>query len=416
MRKVVDVTAARDAAVRAGEARRILLVVFAALVAQQVLLNLAALLVQRDINYVRAQDIFGGDFGGCMRASRDFLTGVSPYACGDFYMPPLSCLVAIPFLPFGWPPGSYAFLVAYLAMVLIALALTARCFSLRSATEVALLAGIFGLYCPSYWLLQRGNIDGIAMLCAALAIWAVGRAWASAFVVLGASLKIYPAVLLVYFVMARRWRALGIAALTALISVAAVWPLWPAYGHAIMKRSTMVDVEFNVSLFNASGLMGIVRSPQGRIALTAAAAVGFLGLQALADLRAHAQSAPAEAARLALYIPFFAAAPLIVFPYTQVSFLLLVPVFWWMSRAGVLSRFAEICFVIGFLLTAMHERVWTDLTGIAVLHLLPATGTLLLLTACTAAKRQWALRSEVSAGVRPRLAAEAMLAGLTAGR
>ena len=392
--QVADPEAIHDTAVRAGEARRILLVLFAALVAQQLLLSLPALLLRRDINYC-PRGFFGVDFGMCMKASRDFLNGTSPYARDNFYPPPLSCLVAIPFLPFGWPTATYAFFVANLAMMLTALALTARCFSLRSFTEVALLAGIFGLYCPSYWLLQRGNIDGIVMLCVALVIWSVGRAWASAFVVLGASLKIYPLVMLAYFATAQRWRALCIAGLTALISVAVVWPLWPAYGHAIVTRSTRWQVDFNVSLFNfAISLMGVLGLPRaGGVALAAAAAVGFFALQARADQRAPAQSTTAEAARLALYIPFFAAAPLVVYPYTQVSFLLLLPAFWWMSRIGVVSPSTELCFVIGFLLTATQASAWTYLTGRVGFDLFPPTGTLLMLTACTAAKREWALPS-----------------------
>ncbi len=123
--------------------------------------------------------------------------------------------------------------------------------------------------------------------------------------------------------------------------------------------------------------------------LAAAAATGFFGLQSLADRRSLKQSVPAEAARLALYIPFFAAAPLTVYPYTQVSFILLLPVFWWMSRAGVLSRFAEFCLVTGFLLMATQASAWTRLTGFTGFNLLPPTGTLLMLIACTAAKRQW---------------------------
>jgi hypothetical protein len=396
--KVADAETVPDEAVRAREARRILVVIFGALLAQQALLSFLGLLLHRDINYWPGAP-FGDDFLVFYRTSRDILAGASQYAVVD---PPLASLVAVPFLPFGQQAATYAFFVANLAMVLTALALTARRFAFRSATEVALLAGIFGLYCPSYFLLQRGNIDGVVMLCVALAIWSVGRAWASAFVVLGVSLKIYPAVMLAYFTMARRWRALWVAAVTALICVAVVWPLWPAYGHMLMSRSARWEVAENSSLFNfALGLMSVLRLPRVcGLVLASAAAIGLFALQALADRRAPAQSTRAQAARLALYIPFFAAAPPVVYPYTQVSFLLLLPVFWWMARTGVASRSAQLGFVIGFLLTATHASVWTDLTGRAGFDLLPATGTLLVLTACTEAKREWELRQAHARSVR----------------
>jgi hypothetical protein len=305
--KVADAETVPDEVVRAGEARRILVVIFGALVAQQAFLSFLALLLHRDLDYWPG-GLFGVDFRDFFTAARDIVTGAPPYARDRFFTPPVSGLVALPFLPFGPSAAPYAFFIANLAMVLTALALTARRFSLRSPTEIALLAGIFGLYCPSYFLLQRGNLDGVVMLCVALAIWSVGRAWASAFVILGASIKIYPAVLLAWFATARRWRALWVAGLMALICVAVVWPLWPAFSHSIVSRSARWEVAENSSLFNfAIGLTSVLRLPRAcGLVLAAAAALGFFALQALADRRAPVQSTRAQAARLALYIPFFA--------------------------------------------------------------------------------------------------------------
>jgi hypothetical protein len=163
---------------------RALVVILAAMVAQQVLLNLWSLLSYKDIIYV-PRFWPGFDILDFFRASRDFLAGLPPYAAKQFVTPPLSVFIAMPFLPLGWPASIYAFFIVNLAMVATAIALVARRFSIYSVREIALLAGIFGLYYLAYFLLERGNIDGVAMVCVGLVIWAAGRSVAAPFVVLG---------------------------------------------------------------------------------------------------------------------------------------------------------------------------------------------------------------------------------------
>lgn len=379
---------------------RTLVVILAALIVQQILLNLWSLLSYKDIIYV-PRFWPGFDISDFLRASRDFLAGSPPYAREQFVTPPLSVFIAMPFLPFGWPAAIYAFFFVNLATIATAIVLVAHRFSIHSAREIALLAGISSLYYPAYFLLERGNIDGVAMLCAGLVIWAAGRSVAAVFIVLGASIKIYPAVLGVWFAAERQWRLLWIGAVTAVVSVALVSPLWPAFAQAIEHRSTYFTVDENASVFNfllalahifhLSTVVGIIVG----ILLIA----GFLGIHAVCDGRRHAAAeiAPQErAARIALYIPFFAASPMTVYPYTQVSFLLLLPIFMWLVQKGMASQWARACFTAGFLCTAVQANAWANFAGDSGFRLLSSLGTMLALIACAAIKWQWRPRQLLS--------------------
>lgn len=221
-----------------------------------------------------------------------------------------------------------------------------------------MLVGISGLYYPSYFLLERGNVDGLAMLCVGLVIWAPGRTMAAALMVLGASIKIYPAALTVWFVAQRQWRSLLIGVLAAVVSLAAVWPFWSASAQFIGHRVAYFRVDENVSVLNFVLVLARIchLSRVEGIALGIVIIAGFLGIHAVADARQTAGIIMPQqaAARVALYIPFFAAAPTVVYPYTQVCFLLLLPVFLWMSQTGIASPRARFYFTVGFLFTSVQ--------------------------------------------------------------
>jgi len=380
------------APVATNDPSRTLVVILAAMVAQQVVLNLWSLLSYKDIIYV-PRFWPGFDILDFLRASRDFLAGSPPYAEKRFVTPPLSIFIAMPFLPLGRPASIYAFFIVNLAMVATAIALVARRFSIYSVREIALLAGISGLYYPAYFLLERGNIDAAAMVCVGVVIWAADRSVSAAFIVLGASIKIYPAVLAVWFVVERQWRSLWIGAATAVVSVAAVWSLWVAFAQTIAHRSTYFGADENASLFNfvvplarichLSKMVGII--------LGIVMIVAFLGVHAVSDWRkAAAGMMPRDrAARIALYIPFFAAAPMTVYPYTQVCFLLLLPVFLRLVQTGVASQWARAYFTAGFLCTAVQATAWVNFTGHPGFHFLSSIGTMLVLIACAVVKWQW---------------------------
>ena len=196
-------------------------------------------------------------------------------------------------LPVNYPPGAMAFmevwalfpyktaLAIYLPLMAVAL-ITPAVVSLWGVrwSLVVLAAGITLLSGPAIASLDRGNTQGfVPLLLFAFGVFALkGRwGWASIFLVLAASLKIFPALLLVVLIAERKWRALAGSIIALAVIHTAPFLLYP--GDPRVSFQTWFSYAFTfLGRDDLAGFLEYNASFVGGLAHWAM----FLGLSALA--------------------------------------------------------------------------------------------------------------------------------------
>ncbi|HQR28972.1 MAG TPA: glycosyltransferase family 87 protein [Anaeromyxobacteraceae bacterium] len=160
----------------------------------------------------------GSDFEVYWRSARRFLAGAPLYPASDGtktyrYAPG----ILLPLVPLGWLPLKVALAAWYAGMVAagwwIARTLARRMGGPRAGTFV--LVGFLGVARPflDEFSLAQANVFLLALVVASWVAEDRGQdAWAGALVALAASVKAAPALLLLDFLLRRRWRALAGAA------------------------------------------------------------------------------------------------------------------------------------------------------------------------------------------------------------
>jgi hypothetical protein len=362
------------------------------LIGQQVALNFASLWFQNGIWYAQRFNFQMDFFDFCRGAEQLLVTG-NPWASDRFVTPPASAFLALPFVGLGWPYAGGAFFLVDFGMVVLALALTIEAFGLTKR-QAWMLLGAAGMFEPVYFLIERGNIDGIVMLLAALAVRYATKRRAAACIVAAASIKIYPAVLLGGLLARRDWRLLCWASLAVAVVTLPMGGLWLTYIGVIGTRGSYIRFTENVSIL---ALPMEILPPAAAWTTWTAFVTWALAIQILVDWRLSSQIViPREASiRLALLVPLFLSLPLTVYPYTAVSLLIVLGAAIALAKDGRLTAAARALIVIGFCLAGFHATAWAGLfdpraqptaTSAAGFHAVPPLGSILILIGATLAK------------------------------
>ena len=105
---------------------------------------------------------FGLDYYDFYLGASDLFHHLDPYLRGRIYTPPSSILVGLllSWLPFKWAAGTY--LVLNVGSIFASIKVLARQFGLSRQNEFALL-GITAAFYPVYFVVERGNLDGIML-------------------------------------------------------------------------------------------------------------------------------------------------------------------------------------------------------------------------------------------------------------
>lgn len=173
-----------------------------------------------------AKDRTGIDNAVVVRAARALLEGGSPYADKRFLYLPGAVFAAVPQTVFSVRVLFYAVPVVTGVLVAAGAVLALRIFDVRADSRLAAAVAVgIALFLPFHSLVILGNWTAASAVAfpAALLLARRGR-WSGAGAVVGAAIALKPMLvpLLLLFVLARRWRALGWAvALPAGISLAA---------------------------------------------------------------------------------------------------------------------------------------------------------------------------------------------------
>src|SRR5262249_51177427 len=127
--------------------------------------------------------------------------------------PPTSVLLALPLADLDYPDAVLAWNLFSLALLVPALWLVIRQLDLRVAPWMLLpLAAVLLICSPFRQQVVQGQLN-LVLLAILTGAWAADRSgrpwWAGTLVGLATALKLFPGFLFLYFVLRRRWHALG---------------------------------------------------------------------------------------------------------------------------------------------------------------------------------------------------------------
>jgi hypothetical protein len=362
------------------------------------LILLGHLQIQERPLFVSRVFFAGYDYSEFYAASRAILSGHSPYGVPRYVTPPLPALANAPLalLPFGAAQPLAALLTAaavggaaWLAFALHRPADPGDAALMQLCSAVTILFSY-----PFYFLFERGNVDGFValLLCAGLAA-ARRREWLGGLLfALAIGFKVYPALILIPCLLARRWRLAGWTAFFLSLTVIAFPGMWSEYVTLrVLARATEWKMQENGSLMNSLRFFGKMielglraggRAVDWERSFTSAANLtfaGLLGASAWADSRRGREALARDFPALALtYFPFMVAVPALVYHYEFVLLLALIPLVgrWWQASADARVRRALLGLTLGLAFTQWQTYALEPLVGSQLPQFVPGFGLL----------------------------------------
>lgn len=298
---------------------------------------------QTSVVYV-ARMFLGNDFSFFYRAAERLASGLDPYQVQGFVTPPsLSRFLAsagISSLPF--EIAAQGMFLMTIGCLIAALTISVQFFlpaetrSRRDAFLLGLLLLVTGY--PTYFLVDRGNVDGLVVLFVSLFLAFLAQAKryreekelaAGLCLGIAAAIKVYPVLLLLPVLIYRRWRIVLGFSVALSVCVAADPEAWTYFVTTRAgERISWFGLNECAGIFTFFGLVNelaklwfaadwgtkwIGTASLGTLAV-------FLGVLAIQDLRRARKAGPGEIWRaVVLYIPFTVTLPQLAYSYMLVN-------------------------------------------------------------------------------------------------
>ena len=365
----------RPSAGSGTDATAVLPYVFAALFSQFIALIAVSFIRQQGVVFV-PQFFFGLDYADFYAAAADWWTGVDPYHRGRLYTPPSSLLVGLTFQWLAFPGARLAFFVLNIALVYWSIRTLARQLELTRSNERALLA-CAALFYPFYFLIERGNLDGIML--ALLVFGFRSRSWLVKACAIGTSvaIKLYSGLILLVLLRKRRWTIVLASVMVGALLQLPFAGLLPNFLTAVATRSGLFRLDENISpaaIFRLAlaGLGGDIWK----------AAFLFVWVVTL-TIRAKNDAPDDLSDSWPAYVPWMISIPVVVYPYSGILSLALAA---WVAAQTQRRRIAlaDLLALTGFGLLGVQAAAWTALVArdpvtTALIHSVCALGTLLMM-------------------------------------
>lgn len=318
---------------------------------------------------------FGLDYYDFYVAATDWMHHVDPYLRGRLYTPPSSILLGLSLNWMSFPHARLVVMGANLVLVYCSLRALARHFALGRSNEIALL-GITCTFYPFYFLIERGNLDGIML--ALLVFGFVSKRWLARAVLIGASvaIKVYSGLLFgVMLLRKRNWKTVIAGTVVCALMQVPFLHLLPKFVSAVAGRSGMFRIDENIS---PAALIWVLFGGMGPWKLIFAVLWGGTLLWRLRRDR------DADIAHIwPVYVPWMISLPTMVYPYSGVLALALVA----MIAAACQQRRptdAEKAVLLGFGFLGFQAVAWSYYLypiwhGAPMLHVIGAIGNLFMM-------------------------------------
>lgn len=317
---------------------------------------------------------FGLDFHDFYLGASDLFHHVDPYLRGRLYTPPFSLMVGITLIPLPFGIAVFIQFVVNLGLIFASLIVLARQFDLSPSNKLALL-GVAAVFYPVYFVVERGNLDGIMLALLVFGFRSKNRFVQALLLGTSVALKVYSGLILA--IMLRRRKNWKIVAGAVLVAAALQLPflhLAPSFWAALTGRSGFFRIKEDISPAIFLGIFAHHIHWWTKIYFVLWA--GSLVYRLVRDRNE-------DLSRIwPIYAPWMMSFPVMVYPYTGIFALPMLALLAGECQKRSLIE-PEGCVVTGVILLGFQGTAWTyafSFLGVAsgLLHLVCAIGTLLI--------------------------------------
>ena len=302
---------------------------------------------------------FGCDYLDFHNAAANLTHHINPYAGGRIFSPPSSLIYGLFFfwLPFRWAALAIFFINIFL--ILISINIFALRYEMDKLNRWALF-GITALFYPTYFLVQRGNLDAVMLALLSLCLRFKNRIFQALLLGTSIAFKAYSGLIFVLFLLRRRnWgMALGCGITYAALQIPFLkWEI--IFAHELAGRAAFFgDVEnLSPSVFFYHAFHG--HTPWKLVFLF------FWGATLIWKVMRSDWNAPLDS--WPTYTPWMMSLPSVVYPYTGILALALLA---YISKEN--KPFSQSCagllILTGFLLLGFQTYAWGELLSQLTKH------------------------------------------------
>lgn len=343
----------------------------------------------------------GYDFRDFHAAGRYFLKGQDPWLWERFVTPPLSLYITLPFSFISAKSAVKLFFLINTICLLCGAYLYVSVFlkgrRIKLGKILFLMTLLFSY--PVYFLLQRGNIDGIVFLLIALGLFFASKSEECGFLsdiptaffwALACHIKIYPLLLFIPLVLMRRWRLLFMFIFWLVFFVLVTHEMWPVFFQKTLARGSVFKLTENGSMLSSVVVFFLLNKvlfkSQFLYSLDTIKWISnfvfafVLVINITLDFRRRVWKRSAELAEIfVMYIPFMVCVPNTVFHYEYVQLLGLVPFLIYSAFHTSRPHFLLYMMAFGIFLSQAHVAALYFLTENILSYYFPGLGVVLII-------------------------------------
>lgn len=370
---------------------------------------LGHLALNKPLIFVTPLELPGRDYLDFFRASSYIVSGGSPYDAPDehYITTPVPAIFNIILLPFGFKVARLLLLILIPLSIAFSFTRFTAIYDLPSeAKGYIFLAGLSALLFgyPFYFLIERGNIDGWVFCFLGLGLYFLYKAQnegkGALFLSLAMAFKLYPLLLVIPVFIYRKWRLLFFICLWGIVWFSTTFPYTLELQNILTERTQgyfRIDENGSLTSTVALALVALDAFLPGTLSFSfflytpVFASVlysMFLSAVILSDYKIHKLGGKLDVTTIVLYLPFMVAVPQVVYHYSLIICLLLIPTICHLWSLSTDLRTKRIFFVImvGIACTQWQATASSNLSQNILALAIPGLGLLLIIAGITAYK------------------------------
>ncbi len=365
--------------------------------------SIGHILSNKPILFLNYENSYGLDYTDFFKASEKIMNGKSPYNLSNvsrnrYVTTPIPAIVNIALVPLGFDNARTLLYFLIPLSLAFGYQLITSIFEFAEADKnLVLTAGLAGLLFgyPFYFLIQRENIDGWVFLFLSLGLYFLFKPkrelLSGLFFSLAIVFKIYPVLIILPILFNKKWRLLlWVGLWLALWGIVTLFYFSDLRTSLSMRSLSFFRFDENGSLMDTIRLISLSMNSLGikitglsarssRIIATFIYGLLFF-LLALADYKLG-KANKLDFSSYTMYLPFMIAVPQVVFHYSFIICLMLIPTmcYLWKISEGKLQRTFIFIISIGIALTQWQAIATYHLTSNIVSEAIPGIGLLIIM-------------------------------------
>ena len=364
------------------------------------IISIGHVLSNKPLLFLNYKESYGLDYADFFKASENIINGQSPYdvSTNRYVTTPIPAIANTVFVPLGFDNARILFYFLIPLSLAFGYQLITSMFGFSKIDkDLILTAGLAALLFgyPFYFLLQRENIDGWVFLFLCLGLYWLQnpkKEWASGlFFSLAIVFKVYPMLIVLPILLSKKWRLVFWIGLWLVLwgSITLFW--FSDFQTALSSRSQslfrfdengslVATISLILILINSLGISSVVSLVNLSPIITVLIYGILLSLVIFADYKLGRVN-KLETSSFIMYFPFMLALPLLVYHYSFIICLILIPTMChlWGASEDRLQRMIIFAISIGIAMTQWQAIATYSLTENMLSHAIPGLGLLLIM-------------------------------------